>query len=141
MPSATKPHLQPSPPLSPQGRRGRGLAILLGLGLLGAYYFASDPAGGGLFPRCLFLQATGYRCPGCGLQRALHALLHGEVAEAFAYNYYLLVILPVALLVGATFILPRRMGWLDQLLRKPLLLATLALLTLLWWVGRNVLGY
>ena len=38
---------------------------------------------------CLFRAATGYSCPGCGAQRALHALLHGYFLEAIRYNYFL----------------------------------------------------
>ena len=38
---------------------------------------------------CLFRSATGYSCPGCGAQRAVHALLHGHFVEAIRYNYFL----------------------------------------------------
>jgi hypothetical protein len=48
--------------------------------------FLHDPARTSLYPRCPFLLATGLYCPGCGTLRALHQLLHGEVAAAFGYN-------------------------------------------------------
>lgn len=38
---------------------------------------------------CLFRTATGYSCPGCGAQRALHSLMHGHFLEAIRYNYFL----------------------------------------------------
>ena len=38
---------------------------------------------------CLFRAITGYSCPGCGAQRALHALMHGHFLEAIRYNYFL----------------------------------------------------
>jgi hypothetical protein len=46
------------------------------------------------FPRCPFHEVTGLHCPGCGNTRAAHALLHGDVAEAFRQNAYTLIALP-----------------------------------------------
>jgi hypothetical protein len=37
--------------------------------------------------------ATGTACPGCGITRALHHLLHGRVAVAFGFNAVGLVVL------------------------------------------------
>jgi len=44
----------------------------------------------------MFKLLTGYSCPGCGIQRALYALLHGDVIKAIQYNYYLLYSGPYA---------------------------------------------
>ncbi|GAA5495376.1 hypothetical protein Rhal01_01551 [Rubritalea halochordaticola] len=52
-----------------------------------------------LLPPCLFNQWTGLLCPGCGMTRASHSLLHGEIAAGFAYNPLGVVLLP-ALLYG-----------------------------------------
>jgi hypothetical protein len=50
-----------------------------------------DPGvAGSLFPPCLFHAITGLHCPGCGLTRALHALLNGDLAGAWAMNPLLL---------------------------------------------------
>lgn len=55
-----------------------------------------DPgAAGSLFPSCLFHDLTGWYCPGCGITRALHALVHFDVARAFAMNALLVVSLPL----------------------------------------------
>lgn len=40
-----------------------------------------------------FKLLTGYDCPGCGSQRALHALLHGDI-NAFAYNPLFIIAIP-----------------------------------------------
>jgi hypothetical protein len=48
--------------------------------------FAFDPATSPLFPPCVFHALSGLHCPGCGSLRALHALLHGDIARAVACN-------------------------------------------------------
>jgi hypothetical protein len=57
-------------------------------------YFV-DPAERGIFPPCAFHLVTGWLCPGCGLTRAVHHLLHGDVATALAFN----ALLPLYLLL------------------------------------------
>jgi len=72
--------------------------LAIGLGFLAAVavvYFFVDPISGGL-PVCPFYWMTHLYCPGCGSQRAMHALLHGEVSAAVAYN----PLLVLALLYG-----------------------------------------
>ena len=49
-------------------------------------YFVFDPATSGLFPRCPTHWLTGLHCPGCGAQRAIHALLHGQLLTALHMN-------------------------------------------------------
>lgn len=56
--------------------------------------FAFDPAQHAFFPKCVFYWATGLFCPGCGSQRALHALLHGHVGEALGQNALVVLALP-----------------------------------------------
>ncbi|MEO6038483.1 MAG: DUF2752 domain-containing protein [Saprospiraceae bacterium] len=64
--------------------------------LVGALYFRFDPDSCP-FPRCPFLTLTGFKCPGCGSQRALHHLLHGEVAAAGSSNFLFVIALPYLL--------------------------------------------
>lgn len=81
-----------------------------------ALLFAFDPAQHALFPKCVFYVATGFFCPGCGSQRALHALLHGHVGEAFGQNALVVLALPYFAYVGvwraleASGRIPRRTG-------------------------------
>lgn len=65
-----------------------GAAVVLAL------LFAFDPARHAFFPKCVFYWATGLFCPGCGSQRALHALLHGHVGEALGQNALVVLALP-----------------------------------------------
>ncbi|MBD2713984.1 DUF2752 domain-containing protein [Microvirga sp. STR05] len=67
--------------------------LLAGLALA-VLYFRLDPAHYP-FPRCPVYWLTGLHCPGCGTQRALHALLHGHVGQAAGFNLLAAVLAPV----------------------------------------------
>jgi hypothetical protein len=66
--------------------------------------YTFDPATSGRFPPCPFLVLTGYYCPGCGTLRALHQLLKGNFAQAFAMNPLILVCLPFLLSPGGSWV-------------------------------------
>ena len=115
--------------------------VLAALLVIGVIYFAIDPSTSGLFPRCTFLSLTGYKCPGCGTQRAIHALLHGDVAGAFKYNALLLVAIPwIALCLYAE---SRRLRnpRLYARLNAPLLIWLFLVMVLLWWLLRNIFDW
>jgi hypothetical protein len=80
------------------GKRYLSGILLGGLGIAGlAYLYAFEPGRGMPYPPCLFHELTGWHCPGCGSTRAVHALLHGNLAQAAAYNPLLLIYLPLLL--------------------------------------------
>lgn len=60
--------------------------------------YVFNPVDAPFAPKCLLKQLTGLSCPGCGMQRFIHALLHGRFAEAIGYNYLLVLLLPYLLL-------------------------------------------
>lgn len=48
-----------------------------------------DPSSdGSRFPACAFHQMTGLWCPGCGLTRATHHLLRGDLVGALGSNIF-----------------------------------------------------
>jgi len=63
-------------------------------------YFVVDPTKVSIFPQCMFHQITGWDCPGCGAQRALHQLLHGNFIAALRLNAMFILSLPLALWYG-----------------------------------------
>ena len=62
--------------------------ILLGVAAVGvgAMVFFFDPGTHPFYPVCLFHAVTGLNCPGCGMTRALSALLHGNFLLALKDN-------------------------------------------------------
>lgn len=68
------------------------LAVAIAGSLL---YFYADPSYSIYFPKCIFYSLTSLYCPGCGSQRAIHALLHGDIAAAADYNLLLVLALPL----------------------------------------------
>jgi hypothetical protein len=69
-------------------------------------YFNYNPVESFFFPKCPFLTLTGYKCPGCGSQRAIHALLHLDIRSAFQHNALLIISIPYILLLLITKIPP-----------------------------------
>jgi len=71
-------------------------SVALGLLLLAALFlfYRFDPETQPFFPKCPFLLVTGYQCPGCGSQRALHSLLHADIGTAFKQNAFMVLIIP-----------------------------------------------
>jgi Protein of unknown function (DUF2752) len=69
------------------------IGTAFGLVAATAYVAAVDPSDRGVFPPCPFRALTGWWCPGCGLTRATHHLLHGDVLGALRYNALMPLIL------------------------------------------------
>ena len=83
-------------------RMHRAIIALLGIVFIGVvlvlYFY--NPSTSSFYPLCLFHSLTGLHCAGCGGLRAAHALLHGNVAESFAYNPLLIMVAPSFLVVA-----------------------------------------
>lgn len=63
-----------------------------------AFYFCWNPAEITSLPICPFKNLSGFYCPGCGGQRALHQILHGNFLEAFHSNLLIYIFLPFFIL-------------------------------------------
>jgi hypothetical protein len=76
------------PKISRTNPNTRFAGIILGATALGmaAVVFFFNPATHKIYPVCVFHQLTGLNCPGCGMTRALYALLHGEFLTALRDN-------------------------------------------------------
>lgn len=112
-------------------------AAAIAVAALIAIYFIFDPQEG-FFPRCPSKAITGLDCPGCGSQRAFHALLHGDVAQAMKYNFLMVAMLPVmGLLIAAETLRNRYPRFYSSMNSKGLCI-TLLVAVCLWGVARNL---
>lgn len=73
------------------------LALAAAVALAGVWVLRTfDPnAAGSFFPPCPFLELTGLFCPGCGITRALHALVHFDWARAVSMNALVVLSMPL----------------------------------------------
>lgn len=111
---------------------GSGAAVLYGL---------FDPAEHPFFPKCPFLMLTGgFRCPGCGSQRAIHALLHLDLKGAFIHNPLVIISLPFLLLLSVAAITKESNPGFYNRINGSTTSKVLLALVLIWWVLRNIIG-
>lgn len=118
--------------------------LLIALVALTIIYYRVSPTTSVFFPKCAFLLLTGLKCPGCGSQRAVHALLHADLASAFAHNALLVLSLPyLALLIGARlyYVHLHPTSSLRSTLESPLAIRTYFVITIAFWIARNVFGF
>ena len=112
-------------------------ALAMGVWLLRTF----DPnATGSLFPSCLFRALTGWYCPGCGITRALHALVHFDLRRALAMNAFFVLSLPVLAamaLQGVT----RRAWWPERLRRVVFNGHWWIVALLVFGISRNLPGF
>lgn len=117
-----------------------GAGIVAMLVIAAVIYYVYDPATTP-FPRCPFLVLTGWECPGCGSQRAIHSLLHLDFAAAWRYNAMLVLSIPyVVLLVVAEWLGRRRQSRLYRVLNSEVLIWSYFVLVVAWWILRNVIN-
>ncbi|MDR1406304.1 MAG: DUF2752 domain-containing protein [Prevotellaceae bacterium] len=104
-------------------------------------YYTFNPATTVYFPPCPVYKLTGFRCPGCGSQRAIHSLLHGDFGQAFSDN----PLVPPALLLVALLVYLEHFGGknrfprLHRFLSGSKFIGTLAAAIILFGIGRNIL--
>lgn len=108
---------------------------VVGLSCFFILYHYFDPTHSEWAPKCPFWLLTGYECPGCGSQRAIHCFLNGRIWEGIQYNYLLL---PSLIYVMVLTIAPK-----ESRLRAKMTSSTACWIVLgvfvLWWVLRNIL--
>lgn len=104
------------------------------------FYFIFDPLESSFMPQCVFHRLTGLQCVGCGSQRMLHALLHGDMAGAFRANAFALISIPfIVFLIWVDSERMRR----PELYRKVYstkLIVCVGIAFAAWFVARNIIG-
>ena len=99
--------------MQPRSRRLIG-PLLVGAGLVAAtvYIGEVDPNSPGHYPLCPLKALTGLDCPGCGGLRAVHSVVHGDIAGALNHNLLAVVLFIPAIAVWWFL-------WLRQEWREP----------------------
>lgn len=115
-------------------------AIIIVAAIAFIYIYATfDPSTqGSLFPRCTIKTLTGLDCPGCGSQRAIHALLHGHVLEALRFNALFVVELPLLALLALTSLFSDRFHHLRRFLISRTFILSLLATIILFTIVRNI---
>ncbi|MCC6164214.1 MAG: DUF2752 domain-containing protein [Acidobacteria bacterium] len=105
---------------------------------VGVALYVFDPTRHTLTPPCPYLTLTGFACPGCGITRALHLLLHGEVALAFAYNPWAFISGPA---LAAFALLPSMADARRTVRARTAIAWAMVVVTVAFWIWRNTPGY
>ena len=98
-----------------------------------------NPADNSWFPKCPFYVTTSLYCPGCGSQRAIHAILHGNFSKALGHN--ILILVPPFILVYDG-IIKMINHYFDKSLKNWLhssrITFSILIMVLLFWILRNI---
>lgn len=124
---------------------GKGRISLLVLGaaaltVLVVLYGLYDPSDVKWFPKCPFLLLTGLKCPGCGSQRAVHALLHLDIAEALSYNPLLVLSIPFLVMLWTAVLCKERYPKFYNRMNSSGTAVGVLVVVIFWWILRNIIG-
>ncbi len=127
---------------TPHGRRIVRIVLLLLIAAIAVLLYTFDPLQHTLMPKCPFRLLTGLNCPGCGIQRALHAMLHGHWAEAARCNFYLVYAGPYALafLVQRWFMSGQLQQRVGAVLEHRYVVNFYIITFFIWLIARNIFG-
>lgn len=103
-------------------------------------YFLFDPMESGWMPQCVFHKVTGWQCMGCGSQRMVHAMLHGDFVGAFKANAFVFCSLPV--IAGLMYVEMKRTRY-PKLYKSVHSVAMIIIVSAMlgaWLIFRNIMG-
>ena len=108
--------------------------------LLLIFYALFNPSTSGWALKCPVKLITGLQCPGCGMQRFLHALLQGHVCEAVSYNYFLVPVLPYLALFPLRELMPRGKARerLSRVIEHKAVIFAYIAAYVVWFIVRNI---
>lgn len=123
--------------MSPQRRRKIIVVVALAMAAIVISIYAIFDPSSGFFPACPIKFLTGLDCPGCGSQRAFHALLHGDIEAAWHFNALIFLLTPVAALITVAELTREKHPRFHRAMTSPAIIATIIALIILWTIVRN----
>ena len=118
----------------------RSCLWLVGAGffIMGVVYAIFDPEETVWMPQCPIYMLSGFKCPGCGSQRAVHALLQGDFGNALSANALLIFMIPFLMVTGYVELNKRRYPVFYSKLFSPVIIYLILGLILGWTLLRNI---
>lgn len=118
-----------------------GILILTLIIIGGIIIFIFDPEDGWWFPKCPFKTLTGYDCPSCGAQRAIHQFLHLNFYEAFRLNPFFIIGIPyLSLAIFTNWIMPQdKCIRLRRFTNSTITASVYIFFFFAWWIIRNII--
>jgi len=119
------------------------LCIVFAIIIGGIIYFKFNPEEHLFFPKCSFLVLTGLKCPGCGSQRTIHALLHADIRSAFSYNALVMLSIPylLILIVGKIIRFFKPYSKFAIYSQHPYIIRSFFIIVILFWITRNIFDF
>jgi hypothetical protein len=114
------------------------VALVLGVFLI---FNMFNPYQYTFYPKCIFHELTGFKCPGCGSQRAIHYLANLDLVHAFNENALLVLSIPYVLVWGYCKIPSKKsdrlLAFIKFLFGRKALFVMLAIV-IAFWIIRNI---
>jgi len=119
-------------------------AIFIALTGLIIIYKIFNPSDSNYFPKCIFHELTGYKCPGCGSQMAIHSLLNLDIKTAISENILLVFAIPY-MITGFIFDLVKNpnakiIKWRKFFFEKKAIILIFVVI-ILFWIVRNTSAF
>ena len=114
--------------------------FIFGVVLICLLYKNIDPGVSVYAPKCISYNLFNFICPGCGIQRAIHAILNGEIVKAIYFNPLIVLSIPYAflLLLMAVFQLKYKLPKLYRILYGRKSIYILLLILIVYIFLRNI---
>jgi hypothetical protein len=116
--------------------------LLLAIAAAATLFYFLDPSEHIIFPRCIFHTATGYYCPGCGSQRAIHSLLHFDFKAVVQHNILFLIAVGALMYHYLQLFFNRKFQLnLPNLFYMKATPGVVFILIMIFWIIRNLAGF
>ncbi len=116
--------------------------IILTFVIIGFIYFLYDPSTFSFFPLCPLHSITGFLCPGCGTQQAIHDLTHLRIGQAFHHNAFLVLSIPYVIL-GYYLEWKKEKTRFEKKIKSTLYgyyaIVLILIIFIVFWIGRNMM--